>query len=253
MKRRNFVKAAGLGVAIPLAGSAMSPIPEEEGDKQVIELRTYDLRFGTNTKPLFSYLEDNLKPAMKLRGVEDFLMFNEFSQEEPKKLWVVITYKNAQTYLDCQSIIEDEVFLKASKDYHTSPAAKPMYNRFSSWVLNAFDGIPKLVQPIDGASLFELRIYEGYNEDAVRRKIKMFNQEEIDLFQRTALHSVFFGDMIAGPYRPALVYMLGFKDMEERTASWNKFVNHPDWKMMSAKEEYANTVSNIRKIFLTPV
>jgi hypothetical protein len=46
--------------------------------------------------------------------------------------------------------------------------------------------------------------------------------------------------------------MLYFRDMEERDENWKKFVPHPDWKELSSKEEYANTVSNIRRIFLTP-
>ena len=80
----------------------------------------------------------------------------------------------------------------------------------------------------------------------------MFNDEEIPLFLKVKLNPVFFGDMIIGPYRPCLTYMLNFKDMAERDANWQTFVQHPEWKVMSAKKEYANTVSNIRKIFLTP-
>jgi len=40
--------------------------------------------------------------------------------------------------------------------------------------------------------------------------------------------------------------------MADRDASWSRFGGHEEWKRMSAKPEYANTVSNIHKIFLTP-
>jgi hypothetical protein len=50
-----------------------------------------------------------------------------------------------------------------------------------------------------------------------------------------------------------LVYMLNFRDLEHRNETWNTFINHPEWKVMSSKEEYKNTVSNIRKIFLEKV
>ncbi len=112
--------------------------------------------------------------------------------------------------------------------------------------------MPEVANPGPEAGLFELRTYEGYSEDATRRKIKMFNVEEIDLFHETGLHPVFFGNMISGPHRPALVYMLHFKDMEERNANWSKFGPHPKWRAMVVKEEYANSVSNIRKSFLVP-
>ena len=59
--------------------------------------------------------------------------------------------------------------------------------------------------------------------------------------------------MIIGPYRPCLTYMINFKDMEEHDANWKKFGSHPDWKAMSGMDEYANTVSNIRKVFLKPL
>jgi hypothetical protein len=47
--------------------------------------------------------------------------------------------------------------------------------------------------------------------------------------------------------------MLNFKDMEEHDANWKRFGAHSDWKAMSGMEEYANTVSNIRKVFLKPL
>ena len=51
-----------------------------------------------------------------------------------------------------------------------------------SGIYIAFDGLPKLIKPKEGSKLFELRTYEGYSEDAVRRKVKMFNEEEFAIF-----------------------------------------------------------------------
>jgi hypothetical protein len=102
-------------------------------------------------------------------------------------------------------------------------------------------------------SLFELRIYESASEDAGRRKIDMFNKEEIALFLKVGLLPVFFGRIMAGEYMPALVYMVGFKDMTDREAVWSRFGAHEDWNTMRVKPEYADTVSNIRRVFLTPV
>ena len=52
---------------------------------------------------------------------------------------------------------------------------------------------------------------------------------------------------------PALMYMLWFKDMEERDANWDKFRESDEWNVMRVKEEYADTVSKVKKIFLTPL
>jgi len=81
----------------------------------------------------------------------------------------------------------------------------------------------------------------------------MFNNEELGLFQKLGMGPVFFGDMLVGPYVPSLVYMLNYKDMEHRDDVWGQFGKHPDWAKMKVKKEYANTVSNIRRIFLEPM
>ena len=79
-----------------------------------------------------------------------------------------------------------------------------------------------------------------------------FNDEEIPLFFKVGLNPVFFGEMISGPYRPCLVYMLNFKDMDAHGAAWKEFIASPEWKTMKDKPIYANTVSNIRNYFLKP-
>jgi len=222
-------------------------------DKALYEVRTYETNFRANTAALHTYLDDVLAPALKEVGVDRFMKFKEYGMEEPGKVWVIISYPSADIYMKAQTMTSSDAFLAKSQTYDAIQPDRLAYTRFESSLLLAFDGMPEMRDPIDGAGLFELRIYEGYSEDAVRRKISMFNDEEIALFDKVGLHMVFFGDMISGPHRPNLVYMLGFKDMAERDANWKTFIDHPEWKRMVADPKYANTVSNIRKVFLTPM
>ena len=255
MKRRKFIQAASLTSAVPLSmtfGKASATPPPAEG-KELYELRTYEVKFGSNQSLLVSYLKDVLQPALKRTGVNHFILFREYGMSNPSNLHVLISFPTAAIYLAAQNLQTDQTYVSAAQEYDNIPADRPLFNRYSSSLLLAFDGLPKMNNPVDGAALFELRTYEGYSEDATRRKIGMFNNEELDLFYKTGLHPVFFGDMISGPYRPSLVYLLGFKDMEERDANWKVFVDHPEWKRMSAKPEYANSVSNIRRLFLQPL
>ena len=217
------------------------------------ELRTYELRFGGNQKLLIDYLFKVFQPALKRIGVNHFMIFEELGNSNPTKLRVLISFPNISVYLRAQDLFSDSNYAIEAEEYHNLSPEQAIYNRFSSSLLLAFDGMPKIIDSVEGASLYELRTYEGFSEDAVKRKIKMFNKEEIQLFLKTNLHPVFFGEMLAGPYRPCLTYMLNFKDMEEHDSSWKNFINHPEWKVMSTKEEYANTVSNIRKVFLKPI
>ena len=254
MKRRKFINSAAAASILPLTltNSIASAQANAAAEKEIYELRTYEIKFRGNQKLLLNFLNEAYLPALKRKGVKHTFMFREIGMSDPAKLWLLVSYPDSATYIKAQNLADDAEYQSKSADYHKIGPDQRIFNRYSSSLLLAFDGMPQLQKPKDDASIFELRIYEGYSEDAVRRKIKMFNVEEIDLFNRTGLYPVIFGDMISGPYRPALVYMLNFKDMAERDANWKVFFDHPEWKAMLAKKEYANTVSNIRRIFLKP-
>jgi hypothetical protein len=117
----------------------------------------------------------------------------------------------------------------------------------------AFDAAPVIQLPTKSQRLFELRIYEGYSEDAVKRKVRMFNEGEIDIFKNVKINGVFFGENISGKDLPCLTYLSVYDNMEARDQAWKEFLAHPDWQKLSKLPEYANTVSKIHRIFLQPL
>jgi len=256
MNRRDFTtKAAAVG-ALGATGithsslSAQDPASAGPLTNEIYELRHYDIAFFDNKASLMSHLSGVLLPAMKRAGANHTFIFKEQGDAEPTKIWVMISYPSLDIYQKCQSAIADTGFIQASAEHSADGKS---YNRYSSSLLSAFDGIPQMRLPSDTQKLFELRIYEGVNDDAVRRKVMMFDDEELPLFDKVGLNSIFFGKMLIGPYMPCLVYMLGFEDMEDRTAAWGRFASHPDWIEMLNKPIYKDTVSNIRKIFLEKI
>ncbi len=253
MKRRKFIQATAATAVTPFAFENQTLKAGQSAEKALFEHRIYDIRFGGNQQLLIDYLVNVYKPALSRKGVNHFMLFREYGLTEPAKLHVVISYPNMPSYIASQDLSGDSIYTSQVTSYRELTPDQRIYTRFSSSLLLAFDGLPTIKEPVENASVFELRTYEGYSENAVHRKIKMFNVEEIELFYKTGLHPVFFGEMIAGEYRPCLVYMLGFRDMKERDANWQTFIDHPEWKAMVAKPEYANTVNNIRRTFLTPL
>ena len=230
MKRRDFTTktvAVGAMGATGLASTSLSGQEITSGPltNEIYELRHYDIAFFDNKASLMSHLTDVLVPAMKEAGANHTFLFKEQGDAEPTKIWVMISYPSLDIYQQCQAAISSPAFVQASADHS---AAGKSYSRYSSSLLSAFDGIPKMRLPADNHTLFELRIYEGVNEDAVRRKVMMFDDEELPLFDEVGLNSIFFGKMLIGPYMPCLVYMLGFEDMDDRSASWTRFGKHPD-------------------------
>lgn len=254
MKRRSFIKnsaaAAGAAAVLSPLGSAGQSSPAV--GKEVYELRIYQLTGGGARNQLRNYLTGAVMPLLNSKGGKVGI-FSEYSQEEPPKLYVLLTFPNMPAYFNIRQEMETQPkFQSDASAYHNLPADRPLFIRYETLLLEALDGIPALRQPDQDRGLLELRIYESYNEDAGRRKILMFDKEELPLFDKVGLNSVFFGKNLAGSYMPALTYMLWFRNMEHRTEAWGKFGPHPEWVAMRDKPEYANTVSKVRKIFLLP-
>jgi hypothetical protein len=236
-----------VGTQTGLAGTPCSG-PEAE----LIEWREYTLAFRGNRTLLLDYLRDALAPALRRKGATQFQLYTEYADPNPGKLHIMIAYSTAQAYYTAQDLSDDGEFQVAREPYVNLGGENPIFSRYTSYLMRAFSGMPQSVSPDDASRLFELRIYESANEDALRRKIRMFNDHELTIFDETGLDPVFFGDLIAGPYRPALVYLLQFDDMADRDASWGKFGPHPEWQRIKELPEFAGTVSNIRRTFLLP-
>lgn len=238
--------------AIASSTSALNTNEENRDlNQQIYELRRYTFRFRGNQKLLHDYLKAALIPALNRQDIANVGVFTEIGLSEPARLYVMIPY-NSFAHIETvrHQLGLDRAYIQAAKDYQETENI--IYSRYDTWIMKAFQNIPHMIIPEQDERIFELRTYEGYNEDAVRRKVKMFNDEELALFYKVKLNPVFFGDIISGPNMPALSYMLTFKNMEERDENWKAFLQHPDWNRMKALPKYANTVSNIIKVFLKP-
>lgn len=199
------------------------------------------------------FYQDALIPAMNKQGVT-VGAFGEYGLSEPPTIYYLMIYSSITKYHQVKKEIwKDESFLKNSKAYFEKTAEDGIYTRFETFLLEAFDTIPQLRMPEKERGIFELRTYESTNEEAGQRKIKMFNNGEIALFDKVGLHPTFFGEILAGPQMPALMYMLWFKDLDERAANWKLFSSSNEWKIMKVMPEYANTVSVVNKTFLIPL
>lgn len=253
MKRRNFLKGSALIAGATVAGQATANVTPPDLEKEIYEWRVYHFKNGGQKSKVDGFYRDALIPAMNEYGVK-VGAFGEYGQTDPPTVYYLLVYKSMADYHRIKKALwTNETFLKQAKNYFDATAPNAVYTRFETYLLEAFDAIPQLRQPDKSRSLFELRTYESNNEQAGQRKIKMFNEEELALFDKVGLHATFFGEILAGPQMPALVYMLWFKDMDERAANWQKFGSSPEWDAMKVKPEYANTVSVVNKAFLVPL
>lgn len=248
MERREFIQKS-------VMASAATSLPfgtlDDNSAKEVFELRVYTSRSSQN---LENYFAKALIPALNKLGIKKVGAFAEMGKSEPIKSYLLIPYSSME---DCAKINvqlkKDSDYLQASQEYNRLPPDQAPYFRYDTSLMIAFDGLPKLVAPEIKPRIFELRTYEGYSDDAVARKIKMFNENEFVIFNRTKLTPVFFGEVIAGKDLPCLTYMITFKDMAERDANWKAFGADAEWQRILKAPEFANTVSKIHKTFLEPL
>lgn len=256
MKRRNFIKttAATALTATTIGTATAKNAGSPAADQQIYEMRVYTMKRGGGLNRLTAYLSSALIPALNRYGCPAIGVFKEMAAPEPTKIYLLIPYISMEHFGGVGEFLsEDKEYQQAEKEYSLIPQENTVYARFDTWLMRAFEVMPELKAPKQESRIFELRTYEGYSEDAVKRKVKMFNNGELPIFLQTGLHPVFFGHLLTGPAMPALTYMLTFKDMEERDANWKAFIDHPDWKELSGLEEYKNSVSNIIRQFLLPL
>jgi len=253
MERRDFLQKSILTTAaVAGVGASSASARSSQNKNQVYDLRVYRMRRGA--RALENYFSKALIPALNRMGVKNVGVFSEMSKNEPATIYMLIPYKSFDDFgkitLDLK---KDKEFEQARSEYDEIPSEQAVFERYDSSILLAFDGIPEMVVPAQSPRIFEMRTYEGYSEDAVKRKVKMFNEGELDIFKRTKINPVFFGEKISGTDLPCLTYMATYSNMEAREQAWKEFLAHPDWQKMSKLPEYANTVSKIHRVFLEPL
>lgn len=221
---------------------------------EIYELRVYELEFSKPANVLHDYFQKALIPALNRQGINNVGAFEELGEAMPKKIYLLISYPNMQAHQEAaDQLSNDAQFKSDASSYMTAPSDQIPFKRIESSFIRSAKGFPNLVKPADDSEVFELRIYESYNEDALRRKVKMFNDSEFDIFNDVGHHMVFFGANISGDQMPCLTYLIASKDMAENKEAWSKFGPHPEWQRIVKLEEYANAMNSITRVFLKPL
>jgi len=243
-----------MGAAASLTGCNNAKAEKSSsGKKQIYELREYDLIKPERQEFLDRYFKKGLIPALNKLGIDNVGVFKQISSEHPVKIYLLIPLKNGNEFFKIPSkLLKDEEYLKFLEQYNGIGIEERVYDRYKVHILEAFDSIPELELPKSEKRILEYRTYESYSEDANDRKIAMFNIEELELFRKVGINPVFFGKILAGDNMPALKYMVWFRDMDERNATWDKFRTHEEWLKMKVKPEYKDTATKVSNVFLEP-
>lgn len=259
MKRRSFVKASLLSGAIPAVAQTAfaSSASTQKTTREYYELRVYTLKDATQQQMVEDYYQNAAIPAYNRIGSKNIGVFTEIKPEGQTKMYVVIPYPSIEDFVGSKSkLLNDKSYIDAANAYLNAPATAPAYDRIESSLLYAFAGMPAMEKPTYGKPrIFELRRYESPTEAAGLKKIEMFNEGgEMDIFKKTGLRAVFFGQSLIGTNQPNLTYMLTFDDMADHDKSWGTFGSSPEWNKLKSVPDYADAklISKITAIFLQP-
>jgi hypothetical protein len=222
--------------------------------QEYYELRTYSLTSSEQRANLEKYWEEAGIPALNRMRIETVGVFKEMEPQEEQKLYVLIPYRTlAELEKVHEELLTDPDHLQTGKIHLDAPFEKPAFERVESSLMKAFSHLPQLEVPEQKDRIFELRIYESHSEKFAKKKVKMFNEGgEIEIFRKTGLQPVFFGETLIGSKMPNLTYLITAPDMESHKKHWEDFIADPEWKELSGQKEYENTVSNIINVFLVP-
>ena len=83
----------------------------------------------------------------------------------------------------------------------------------------------------------------------------MFNNGEMQIFERLQMRPVFFGETIAGPRQPCLMYMLSYDSLDARDRLWRVFGADPEWNKLKSQPGLSDPeiVANISNVLLHPL
>ncbi len=210
----------------------------------ILELRYFYLRNTTDNMPgrAVEYLKTADLPASKDAGASGIGYFTSNLAPRAPFLLAVRSWASLAAM--------EQGWAKLPK------ASDAAYLRMERQILRSFTGMPEVaVKAAPEARLFELRTYESSTAQTLQKKIGMFNDGEIAIFRKTGLDPVFFGEMLAGPNQPCLVYMLAYDSFAAREKNWNTFLADPDWLKLRGTPGLSDgeIVSNISSAFLRPL
>jgi len=255
MKRRSFVKATLLTGAAAGVLPKISRAANKRSAMQLYELRIYTLKDETQQKLVEDYFRNAAIPALNRLGSDNVGVFTELKPGGQTKIFALIPYNSPADFFSAKSkLAADDTYTSQADAYLNAPLTAPAYDRIESSLLQAFTDMPKLETPGQNPRMFELRRYESLTESAGKKKIEMFNKAgEIGIFKRLGFKPVFYSETLIGSFRPNLMYMVTFDDMDAHDRLWKAFGSDPDWIRIKSMPEYPDAlVSRITSTFLTP-
>lgn len=223
-------------------------VDSRQTNKPFFQLIVYHLNSEAQIKATDKFLENNYLPALHRIGIKNIGVFKPITNDtaSDKRIYVLISFSSpSQWFSISDKIISDLSLDTTAKDFLSAESKTPPFARMESILLDAFSQQPFLHLPKqkNPERIFELRSYESPTFHLAKKKIDMFNKDEVKIFNRLGFNPVFYGKVVSGNRMPNLMYMPVFKNVADRNAQWKVFGSDSKWKEISTDPENENNVS----------
>jgi len=229
----------------------------QEPSVQYFQLKIYSFDKDSQIPVAEKYLKTAFLPTLKRLNINDVGVFKP-KADSLKQLFVLIPFSSLEEMNTLnEKLLKDELYLENGNEYLSASFENPPYKRIEIIVMRAFEDMPFLQpSPLNAPRnerVYELRSYQSPTEAYFKNKLEMFNEGgEIKLFESLGFNAVFYGEVLAGPHTPNLMYLISFPNQESHDKHWENFGNSPEWKKMAKSAKYKNNVSHIDAHFLYP-
>ena len=254
MDRRRLL--AGLGASMLMNAESRSEVAQPI----FLEVRLWHLH-NTPEKQgarVSEYLQNGLAPALTRAGAKLAGAFSTVIGPESPCLMTLTEFQSlGEMQQALNKIKNDDAHTRELEKLSAGPGLA--FVRVESSLLRCFDRMPRpnTSPKTSGAParVFELRTYESQSFLTLARKVEMFNNGEMQIFERLGFRPVFFGETVIGPKQPNLMYMLSYDDLAARDKLWQAFINDPEWKKLSSRPELNDSqiVANISNVIVAPL
>lgn len=255
MKRRDFL-ASSLAASASLASAGPGNAQQATATaRDYYELRRYDFTNGSRMKTVHQFFREAAIPALNRLGINPVGVFGVIVGPLSPSIYVLLPHRSLESVATLEERLwADAEYTKLGADFLNAPADNPIYVRYESSLMKAFDCHPRITPPPKEKRIFELRTYESSSRKYNFNKVEMFNSGEVEIFIRSGFHPVFFGEKLIGERMPNLTYMLSIGSIEARDKAWQAFESDPQWKALTSSPKFSGgpNVVNVTNYFLSP-
>ncbi len=257
--RRTFlrrVSATALTSAAILDSSR--PATGQEGrsaPRTIYEILTLRLQSGDQMSRLVAWYEKRAFPLFQKYKFGPIGLFTVQVGPAIPSLVEILSYPNlAEMSARWDRLFADPDWITARTDLE---AGEPAYYRRDSVLLRATPFSHSLTAATSAGpahKTYELRIYESPTFRQLGYLHDRFAGGEIDIFHKSGIHPVLYGDTIVGPNMPNMAYLIPFENLAAREAAWAAFGSNPDWVRIRDEsiKHGGEIVRNITNMFLSP-